>query len=437
MATRRGTLLVLVAVAALMASSSAQIPTLTATAEFPYANTVNSDILLVGDDVYTLGNWVNVTFSQSTNEYGFSPYDGLLIKYNRNLTEQWNRTYDFGVNEYLARIASGDNHLFMVGSSANGTGLEDYKGLLLKVDLDGNVLWRKYVQGIEGTLVADLAFRSGHIYLTGSTNNTKEYYLAKFDAATGAIVSSCSFSTGGSWHMATGIEIDTEGRIFLTGVNVTVPFTAGLATAKTVIMRVQEGCSVLWREESGTVSRGRFAEDLAATASGNLTIAGTIGETQPDLISNKWMFANSYAANGTLRWNVTYDEEDLLSEYSGHGVAVDGNGNSYIAGTKGSEYHFYNITGDYLNEITGLKSVVIAHNLLPARWTLWKYSANGSLEWAMAVVYDGSDSHARDIVTSADGALVFATGDKLKPWTTLSPSMHVRAFTTKHIAGGS
>ena len=88
------------------------------------------DILPTSDGGYLL-----------TGHFKFPGEDILLIKLNSAFAVQWSKTYEAGGRENGVRLLEKANHYYVSGNS-NAFG-NDYDALVLKTDLNGNLVWAR------------------------------------------------------------------------------------------------------------------------------------------------------------------------------------------------------------------------------------------------------------------------------------------------------
>ncbi|MCC6372766.1 MAG: hypothetical protein IT236_17310 [Bacteroidia bacterium] len=84
-----------------------------------------------------------------TSSYGAGGYDAIIIKTDKNGNLMWQKTFggtdwDFGTDLVLAS----DGNIVIVGNTVSfGNGKKD--GFVVKYDLQGNEMWRKFIGGVE------------------------------------------------------------------------------------------------------------------------------------------------------------------------------------------------------------------------------------------------------------------------------------------------
>ncbi len=144
--------------------------------------------------------------------------DALLVKYDPNGNQIWNRTwitsnFDFGEGV----VTDGSNNVYLAGKT-NISGPLVYDALLVKYDTNGNQLWNKTWDGGYDEKSFKVAIDgSGNLYLTGEQDRPGAYYLylAKFDTNGNLLWN----LTRGCGYFDRGCAIDVDGsqNVYIAG----------------------------------------------------------------------------------------------------------------------------------------------------------------------------------------------------------------------------
>ncbi|MBW8050970.1 MAG: T9SS type A sorting domain-containing protein [Cytophagales bacterium] len=267
-------------------------------------------------------------------------YDYATIKYNSKGVEQWVATYNGtgNANDYAKAIGVDNSGNVYVTGNSYGTGTL-YDWATVKYDANGIQQWVKRNNGNNGNDAAsDLVINdAGNIYVTGQINSSLT--TLKYSSS-GSVIWGRSDMSGVALDKATAMVLDNIGNVYITG-------------------------------ESHVYTNGNY------TIIAYITV--------------------KYNANGAKQWSAVYNG---AANEEPAGIAVDGAGNVYVAG---STYNTYN--DDYL---------------------IVKYNSVGAQEWA--AIYDGSwcssntpsnpgavgywcvpGDHAKAMTLDADGN-VYVTG---------------------------
>jgi len=83
-----------------------------------------------------------------TDSFGAGGYDGWLIKTDENGTELWNKTYGGSGNEFTRDMAmTSDGGYILIGQKLSQGLFPKVVVWLIKIDVDGNVIWDKTYKG--------------------------------------------------------------------------------------------------------------------------------------------------------------------------------------------------------------------------------------------------------------------------------------------------
>jgi hypothetical protein len=209
-------------------------------------------------------------------------------------------------------------------------------GRAIAVDEDGNV----YITG--------QAFRENFPVLAGPQlgSYNQDVFVAKIDAS-GTGVFYCGLIGGSKWDEGNGIAVDTDGNAYITGETDSEDFPVMIGPGLT-LCGFHDDVFVLKLNASGTAliysgyiggSQDDWGNGIAIDNLGNAYVTGTAMSSDfpvvvgPGLTSkgNGDAFVAKVDTSGTHLVYCGYIGGTLRDE--GNGIAVDGSGHAYIAGT--------------------------------------------------------------------------------------------------------
>lgn len=255
--------------------------------------------------------------------------DMVVVKYDRNGVQQWNRTWG-GVNDddgYGVTVDSLGN-VYLAGCTLSfGAGETDMA--LVKYNGNGVQQWNRTWGGTEFDCCFGIAVDSlGNVYLAGHTSSFSagpadiDMVLVKFDE-NGVQQWYCTWN-GGSDDIGQAVAVDSSNNVYLAGYT-SVWETVGFAWDLVVVKYDENGIQQWNQTWGGAVSD--YGSGITVDPSGAVYCAGTtrsFGAGERDLVLVK------LNGNGVLQWNYTWGG----SQYDyGYGVALDELGNIYLTGT--------------------------------------------------------------------------------------------------------
>jgi hypothetical protein len=154
----------------------------------------------------------------------------------------------------------------------------------------------------------------------GNLGDLDNFQTNKYDAATGALLWSAEFDSGG-FDQATGVAVGPDGN----------PIIAGISDADIRLVKYNGGTgSIIWN----VVFEDGWTTSVAVGADGNPVIAGTCGS---DFCVIKYN-----GMTGGILWNVTYDS-GLDDEASS--VVVGPDGHPVVVGTSSGDFRVIKYNG--------------------------------------------------------------------------------------------
>jgi len=278
--------------------------------------------------------------------------DYLTIKYDANGNRLWAVRYDGPDNGGdLAKSIAVDSqgNVYVAGNSARNAHL-DYA--TVKYDANGNQLWdaRYMSSGYDVSEVSGMTLDSqGNIYVTGfisDLNSGQDYATVKYDANGNQLWDARYSGAGNGNDKAYGLAVDNQGHVYVTGASWGESLGFDYATVK-----YDANGNPLWvNRYDGRGSSTDVAYATAVDDQGNVYVAGYSdrSDTGRDYTTAK------YDANGNLLWVRRYNGSGNRDDEA-RAIAVDGQGNVYVTG--------------YAWENLGMELVTM------------KYDTNGALLW--------------------------------------------------------
>ncbi|MBI4823856.1 MAG: SBBP repeat-containing protein [Nitrospirae bacterium] len=250
-------------------------------------------------------------------------------------TSSWEEAYSIAVGQ------KGD--VYTVGYTYGGLdgnmNLGQYDFFLVKHDAGGNKLWSKQM----GTEKNDYAYsvavdKDGNAYVAGytygsfegSTNaGSADIFLIKYDT-NGNMLWVRQMGTA-SDDIAYGVAVDKDGNAYVAG------YTGGgfdgnahMGSWDIFLIKYDSNGTKLWSKQAGTPSWDE-AWAVAVDKDGNAYVAGYTGGGLDGLKSSGAfdLFLIKYGSNGNKLW--VKQTGTAENDYA-HAVAVDANGNAYVSG---------------------------------------------------------------------------------------------------------
>jgi len=267
----------------------------------------------------------NVYLSGGTMSFGAGGYDIVLVKYDGNGGQQWNRTWGAGGGElgYGVAVDSSGNVYLSGYTGSIGAGLTDM--VLVKYDGNGGQQWNRVWGGADWDFGSGVAVdSSGNVYLSGSTwsfgAGGQDMVLVKYDGNGGQ---QWNRTWGGADREGeNGVAVDSSGNVYLSGV--TRSFGAGLDDM--VLVKYDRNGVQQWNRVWGGADDD-MGSGVAVDSLGNVYL---VGRTQRFGAGAFDMVLVKYDGNGVQQWNRVWGGAD---DDDGYGVAVDSSDNVYLSGS--------------------------------------------------------------------------------------------------------
>ncbi len=293
---------------------------------------------------------------------------------------------DFG----YAIAVDGSSNVYVTGSQNNGAG--NTIAFLAKYDATGVIQWQRSLTDTY-TTPNDEGFGiavdgSGNVYVTGWQHDSAGHtaaFVAKY-SATGAIqwqrILTETSSIPGTASYA--VALDSSANVYLTG-------WQNNSAGNTIVLVVKYDTTgaLQWQRSLAdpfTTGAGPAPNDfgyaIAVDGSSNVYVTGS----QRNLSTYHVVFVAKYDATGAIQWQRILTDTSAVPDAGGLGIAVDGSGNVYLAGS---------LTGD--NNAVHIAFVA-------------KYDATGAIQWQRTLTdtYSTPDDYAVAVAVDGSGNIYVA-----------------------------
>lgn len=235
------------------------------------------------------------------------PNDLALLKYHRNGTLLWNRTWikPGGVSRGYQVTTDQTGAVYVAGyySSQN----DDM--LLIKYNKYGNQLWNRTYGGLGDDTAEGLVVNSNNeIFLIGN-NESNSIHIIKYNSS-GYIQWAKQWANGTNVN-AWGADIDNHDNIYISASN-----------GDALLLKFNSSEQFEWVKKWDT-GNSEYAHDVVVDNDNQIYIGGGTGGSNDNICVLK------YNATGDLQWSRIWDSGD---DDSGLGIAADGKGNVYVTG---------------------------------------------------------------------------------------------------------
>ena len=257
-------------------------------------------------------------------------YDYWLLKFDKNDTLQWQKTYGGSKDEKAYQIIeTSDNGFAIIGysKSADGDVIQN-KGFedvwILKLDISGNILW-KTTTGFAGTdkgfqiiQTEDGGFFVGGILdvtASGGLGNARfatkhaggDYWVLKLNAA--GIIEWRKYFGGQNTDTCYGITATPDGYLIIGSSDSTdVDIKNNQGSYDFWVIKINKTGTLVWEKSFGGDQIDE-ARAITATDDGNFIIIGDTRSSNKDIANNNGgadLWAIKIAENGQLIWQKNY-----------------------------------------------------------------------------------------------------------------------------------
>ena len=261
---------------------------------------------------------------------GYTWQTVFILKYNTQGDMVWSSEGDQSHTDRGAMALNHDGDVFVAGRSMEHEAVNEEDYLLLKVNSDGTKSWLNTYDGQynEHNSPRDLNFdKDGNIYVLGwseATGTNSDIVLIKYTPE-GDMIWSVRYDNENSWDSAV-MALDEAGGIYLAGSSFSP------AGQYWITLKYDQSGSLLWQDLQ-EVSRGAAPQNLVVSRTGDVYVAGSrilMNEHGQDFHVIK------YNSSGVKQWEKSYNNRENSDDHLSD-MAIDNRDNIYITGT--SDYY--------------------------------------------------------------------------------------------------
>ncbi|MDO8528058.1 MAG: putative Ig domain-containing protein [Deltaproteobacteria bacterium] len=219
--------------------------------------------------------------------------------------------------------------------------LSDSENVMVTVnEACSNVAWtRTYNGSFNGRDIGHgiAVDNNGNVYVTGSEEATELNYniwVRKYDANGNTLWTRTYNGSANSTDEGRGIAVDNNGNVYVTGSEI----VAG-QRSNVWVRKYDTNGNALWTETyNNPANSSDEGHGIAVDNNGNVYVAGD--ENVAVQYANIWV--RKYDANGNALWTKTYNNPANGPDM-GQGIAVDNVGNVYVTGFEDADEESFNI----------------------------------------------------------------------------------------------
>jgi len=256
--------------------------------------------------------------------------DVETIKYNSSGTQQWAKRYNYASNMNDGGVKLVVNAMGVAVSIIAQIDTLSYRyGVIIYNPTSGNLV-TSTINGSSSTgidQVSDMVQdASGNIYIAGAVpvaGQGYNYDIIKLNSNLGLSWERTYSGNDGLNDIATGLEVDGSGNVFVTGTSETNAEGKNIVTLK-----YNSSGTLQWsRTYNDTLNKDDEASAMAMDATGNIYITGSCA-TEAD--STNYLTIK-YDASGNLLWTIFSDGDAHLDDMANN-IALDSVGDIIVTG---------------------------------------------------------------------------------------------------------
>ncbi|XXF77229.1 SBBP repeat-containing protein [Myxococcaceae bacterium GXIMD 01537] len=290
--------------------------------------------------VYVTGSTLG-DLDGNTNAGG---HDAFLVKYDASGIKQWTRLLGSSTDDFSLGVSVGPDGSpsiagYTLGAHGGATNAGGHDVLVAKYDASGTLQWTRQLGSTKADQAQGISVApDGSVYVAGTTSGpldgnahagSMDLFLLKYDSAGTKQWSRQRGNLNSNYGQA--VAAGADGSVYVTG------YTWGALDGETntglydaFLVRYDSAGTHHWTRLFGT-SQPEYATDVAVDANGNAYVTGYTDGLLPGQTGagSTDTFLVKYDSTGDKWFNrqVGTSESDFA-----RGVALDDNGNPYVAG---------------------------------------------------------------------------------------------------------
>jgi uncharacterized delta-60 repeat protein len=308
--------------------------------------------------------------------------DYATIKYNSSGVQQWVRRYNGSgdsTDQATSIAVDGSGNVYVTGlSTGSGTG---YDYATIKYNSSGDSVWVKRYNGPGNSFDVATSIAvdgTGNVYVTGYSNGNRDslsstgldYSTIKYNSSGDSVWVKRYNGTGNFEDIATSIEVDGLGNVYITG------YTGSEPTRDFVTIKYNSSGDSVWvKRYNGPGNSTDQSFSISVDGSGNVYVTGESrgSETSYDYATIK------YNSSGDSIW---------IRKYNGPGNYFD-EANSLVVDDSGNVF----VTGRSYGVGTNLDYATVKYNSSGDSVWVKRYNGPGnSDDYAISIAVDASDN---------------------------------------------
>lgn len=256
--------------------------------------------------------------------------DFLTIKYNSSGVQQWASRYSGngnGPDKPIALAIDTRGNIIIGGSSTGKAGDLDFT--VIKYSPDGDSIWTRIydLDRRDNQATGMVIDENGNVYMTGYTStesSSYDYTTVKFNSNGDLVWQRSCNGTGNNSDEASAICIDKIGNIYITGSSIGVGTSLDYLTIK----YDSDGDSLWVRRFNGPASGNDQATGIAVDDYASVYVTGYSMNN-----NNNFDFTTvKYNTNGILQWVVRYNDPVNGNDLA-NAIAIDKSGDITVSGS--------------------------------------------------------------------------------------------------------
>jgi murein DD-endopeptidase MepM/ murein hydrolase activator NlpD len=254
----------------------------------------------------------NVYVGGGTNSFGAGGTDVLLLKYDPAGNLLWSKTWGGASDEYATAVGVGpDGFLYVTGGTFSfGAGWFDI--FLLKLDLQGNIVWATTWGGGSYDVGHDIGFDSaGNIYVVGEEYSfgpcCSSAVLLKFTPSGGAPIWTAAWKGPATYDTGYSLAVDSNGNVIVAGIS--WDYSASPLHNSILLVKYDAAGNYVWSKNWATPMPGQDESwsfrGVTTDAAGNIYVGNRHANNCPTTDFSSCDFDNliiKVDAGGNFQW---------------------------------------------------------------------------------------------------------------------------------------